>query len=370
MKFATLYKKTSTGAIHQWTISTNGNTITTVHGQVNGKMQTGEDVVNEGKNVGRANETSAIEQAEAEAKSKWEKQKKKGYVESISDAEAGEVDALIEGGVLPMLAFTFEKQGKKIKYPCFTQPKLDGIRMIAILKDGVCTLWSRTRKPITSLPHIIAEIEDRFVEDVVLDGEAYNHSFKDNFEHIVHIVRQEDPDAKCTDVEYHIYDLINDSPFDSRVKELNRLFNEAGTLSYLKQVETEIVNNELEVPDFFVKYKDLGYEGAMLRNTKGMYAGKRSADLIKVKEMQDAEFPIVGIEEGRGKLAGHVGSFICQLADGNTFNAKMSGNLERLKEYFNNPSMWKDQILTVQFQDLTAYGVPRFPVGLRIRKPE
>ena len=56
-------------------------------------------------------------------------------------------------------------------------------RMIAILKNGKCTLWSRTRKPITSLPHIVAEIEANFVDDTVLDGEAYNHAFKTNFEH-------------------------------------------------------------------------------------------------------------------------------------------------------------------------------------------
>ena len=370
MNFPTLYKKTNTGAIQQWTISTKGNVITSVYGQVGGKHQTVSDLVKEGKNVGKVNETSMEQQANTEAQAKWEKQKKKGYVESIADAEAGVLDALIEGGVLPMLAYTFEKQGKKIKYPCYVQPKLDGLRMIAILEDGVCTLWSRTRKPITSLPHIIAEIEDKFVEDVILDGEAYNHAFKTNFEHIVHLVRQEEPDQRCSDVEYHIYDVVSNGSFSDRTQTLERLFNEAGTLSYLKRVETKIVNSELEVPDFFTEYKDLGYEGAMLRNVGGLYANKRSADLIKVKEMQDDEFKIVGIDEGRGKLAGCVGSFICKTKSGDTFNAKMSGSLDRLKEYFNKPSLWEGKILTVQFQDLTSYGIPRFPVGLRIREAE
>ena len=108
----------------------------------------------------------------------------------------------------------------------------------------------------------------------------------------------------------------------------------------------------------------------MLRNSAGEYVNKRSSDLIKVKEMQDAEFQIVGIDEGRGKLAGHVGSFICKTANGDKFNAKMSGNLGRLKEFFNDHSLWEGKMLTVQFQDLTAYNIPRFPVGLRIREPE
>ena len=366
MNLTTLFKKTNTGSIQQWNIRTKDNVIITTFGQVDGKHQTTEDVINDGKNIGKVNETTPEQQAQAEALAKWQKQKKKGYVESIADAQADKLDALIEGGIVPMLAFTFEKQGKKIKYPCYVQPKMDGLRCVAILKDGVCTLWSRTRKPITSLPHIIAEIEDRFSEDVILDGEAYNHDFKTNFEHIVHLVRQEEPDEKCTDVQYHIYDVVNDKSFSERTQIIERLFNEAGTLSYLKRVETLTVNNENDVPDFFVEYREQGYEGAMLRNSNGGYTNKRSSDLIKVKEMQDDEFEIMGIEEGRGKLAGHVGSFICKIQDGGTFNVKMSGDTGRLKEFFNDHSLWENKLMTVQFQDFTSYGIPRFPVGLRI----
>jgi DNA ligase-1 len=224
-KFDKLFKKTSTGAIQFWEISVDTSNlgfktvgeITTKYGQLGtDSPQQTLDIIKEGKNVGKANGTTPYEQAVAEAQAKWEKQKKKGYVESKEAAEAGELDDLIEGGIVPMLAHTFEKQGHKIKYPAYVQKKYDGLRMIAILKDGVCTLWSRTRKPITSLPHIIAEIEDRFEEDIVLDGECYNHKFKDNFEHIVHLVRQEEPDEECTDVEYHIYDTVNKDPFEKK----------------------------------------------------------------------------------------------------------------------------------------------------------
>jgi hypothetical protein len=54
-----------------------------------------------------------------------------------------------------MLAHRFDEQGHKIVYPAFAQPKFDGHRCIAVVKDGKATLWSRTRKPITGLPHII-----------------------------------------------------------------------------------------------------------------------------------------------------------------------------------------------------------------------
>ena len=369
-----LYKVTNTGATQFWSIGTNHHgtfgRIETTYGQLGtDSPQYTEDVIEEGKNVGKSNETTPFEQAQAEAKSRWEKKKKTGYNESLEAAKKGELDDLIEGGIVPMLAHTFEKQGKKIKYPCYVQPKLDGIRMIAILKDGKCTLWSRTRKPITSLPHIVAEIEKHFKADIVLDGEAYNHAFKTNFEHIVHLVRQEEPDENHTDVEFHIYDTVNENTFEERFKHLFRCFNIGNPkLNYLKIVSTAYIANEEQVSECYDAHKSQGYEGAMLRNANGLYVNKRSSDLIKVKETQDAEFKIVGIEEGRGKLSGHVGAFVCLTDSGEEFKAKMSGSTERLREYFLNSSLWEGRNLTVQFQDLTAYGIPRFPVGLRIRE--
>lgn len=374
--FPTLYKKTSTGAIQEWTIWVDMDyvhsvayVIHTEYGQVDGKKQETMDFINEGKNIGKKNETTVEQQAIAEAQSKWEKQKKKGYVESIEAAKAGKLDEIIEGGIEPMLAHSFDKHGHKINFPCYIQPKLDGIRCVAILKDGKCTLWSRSRKQITSCPHIITEIESHFIADVVLDGELYNHDFKDNFEHIVHLVRQEEPDEKCTDVEYHIYDIINgEKTFEQRTNHIWKAFTIGNPkFESLKMVETQIVRED-EVGYWYDIFKKDGYEGAMLRNVDSLYVNKRSYDLQKVKEMQDEEFLIIGIEEGRGKLTGHVGAFVCEMSDGKEFKAKMSGDTEKLKEYFENKLLWKDQFLVVKFQEYTNYGIPRFPVGVRIKE--
>lgn len=107
-KLPTLFKKSNAGKVLEWRIKVEGTTIVTTHGQVGGKMQTTSDLVKSGKNAGRKNATEAAEQALKEATAKWTKQKKAGYVESIGAAEAGETDALIEGGVLPMLAKVYE----------------------------------------------------------------------------------------------------------------------------------------------------------------------------------------------------------------------------------------------------------------------
>lgn len=379
----TLYKQTNTGAIQFWNITTyaevgpNGwpvGAIYTRYGQLNtDKPQETKDVISTGKNIGKQNETSAYQQAEAEAQAKWEKQKKKGYVESVSAAKAGELDELITGGIEPMLAHSFTKHGHKIKYPCYGQPKLDGIRCIAIVKDGQCTLWSRTRKPITGVPHIAREVERLYGKiDITLDGELYNHDLKKDFEKIVSMVRQEEPQPGHEIVQYHIYDVVTSSPFGARWEDFfQRLPIPKEPPKYAFIVPTYTVQSEDDVPKLFEASIAKGFEGAMLRNKDSKYVNKRSYDLQKVKEFEDAEFDITGIDEGRGKLQGHVGAFKCVTKDGKEFLAKMSGDTANLKKYFEDHSTWLGRKLTVQYQGLTgAAGVPRFPVGLRIRQAE
>src|SRR6185295_3948456 len=103
MKLPMLFKKSSQGKIECWEVYVEkmGDGTCRVHsayGEEAGKIQTTFDTISEGKNLGKANETSVFEQACNEAKAKWEKKKKRGYVESIKAAQAGKVDALIEGG--------------------------------------------------------------------------------------------------------------------------------------------------------------------------------------------------------------------------------------------------------------------------------
>lgn len=375
IEFPTLYKKTSTGAIQYWTIRVHavnvGGEIETEYGQLNtDKPQVTHDTISEGKNTGKKNATTALQQAEAEAQAKYEKQLKKGYVTTIDDATNDKVDDLIEGGVVPMLAHKFAEQAHKIKYPAFVQPKLDGIRCIAIVKDGVATLWSRTRKPITSCPHIVQELEAAFeTQDIILDGELYNHEMKSDFEKIVSLVRQKEPGEGHEIVQYHIYDTISDESFKNRNTQLKMLFDVFEFYS-LVLVPTEVAKNEADVLVDFEKYVKAGYEGAMLRNVESNYSQRRSMDLQKMKPFIDDDFLITGVTKGRGKMAG-LAIFSCAAKNGNPFEVKLKGELESLRKYMQDESLWKGKKLTVRYFGLTnKEKVPRFPVGIAVRDYE
>lgn len=366
-----LFKQTSTGAIQEWSISVKGNEIHTIYGQVGGKLQSTVDIIRVGKNVGRSNETTPEEQALSEAQSKWEKQVKKGYVEDLNRASQGDTDH--EGGINPMLAHKFSEQGHKIKYSAYVQPKLDGHRCIAIIEDGKCTLWSRTRKPIKSVPHIVKELENVYKEGThIVDGELYNHSYKANFEAITSLIRQEVPAANCTEIQFHVYDKAMPGGFADRIEtltnELHTYEKAVAPLQYIIPVQTLTADDEDELMNLFEGFLSVGYEGAMVRNVDGEYLNKRSYDLQKIKEFDDAEFEIIGVEEGRGKLMGHAAKFICKMPNGLEFRAKLKGDTTKLKEFFDDSSLWEGRIVTVKYQGITKYGVPRFPVAERLRE--
>ena len=360
-----LYKLTSTGKVQYWHITTLENEIVTCFGQVDGKEQETSEFIKEGKNIGKANETTAAQQAYQEAQSRYEQKLKKGYVKNIKDAKAGEVDEIIEGGISPMLAHRFDEQGHKIQYPAFVQPKFDGHRCVAIIKDGVATLWSRTRKPITGLPHIIKDLES-LGEDIVLDGELYNHSYKDKFEELTSFIRNPEPKVGHEVVQLHIYDVIDNELQAERFQTLKEIIpKKSNSLVPVKTLKAQDEESLMEAFDTFLAE---GYEGAIVRNAKGEYVNKRSYDVQKIKEFQDSEFKCIAVEEGRGKLAGHA-IFVLQTKEGVAFKAKMKGETEKLRKYWVNPNLAIGKMVTVQYQGITnKSSVPRFPVALRIRE--
>lgn len=376
-EFPKLYKKTSTGAIQEWQvwvyILDNMPTIINIYGQLDGKLMESGETVTSGKNIGRSNETSALEQAIAQAQSRWEKQLKKGYVETIEDAQAGKIDALIEGGIFPMLAHKFNEQGHKIKYPALAQPKLDGHRCTSQFDDGVVSLWSRTRKPIMSMPHICKALEASAIADR-FDGELYNHEYHNKFEELSSYIRQEEPMPGCEIVQYHVYDFPHSTMTNGDRNALLQNFKVLFEGTAVHIVETLVVNDEVELMEAFDHFIAEGYEGCMVRNMDGLYVNKRSYDLLKIKEFDDREFEVIGIKIGtKGNMAGKA-IFICDVpelhgkCDDPTFDVVIKGTMEDRQKYADNHELSVGKMLTVKFQGYTKYGFPRFPVGLRFRE--
>ena len=81
------------------------------------------------------------------------------------------------------------KKKKEIKYPCYVQPKLDGVRCVAVYPD----LFSRHGNPFPTLSHIKEELLKN-TEHLILDGELYSENF--NFEKIISLVKKKKKQTK------------------------------------------------------------------------------------------------------------------------------------------------------------------------------
>ena len=105
----------------------------------------------------------------------------------------------------------------------YSQPKLDGVRCLIQYerrtqpREDVVVAYSRTGKEWKNIQHILAELRPFFREfpEVVLDGELYNHSLKDDFEKIISLVRKtkptdEDRVESAEKVQFHCYDIVNE----------------------------------------------------------------------------------------------------------------------------------------------------------------
>ena len=387
--FPPLCGEATTGKTKVWSIRVfermSQGVIQTTHGYLNGKMQVNEKVISQGKNIGKKNETSPIEQAISEARATWVKKIESGYAESIlgtmsTDVDEKEEESEVESkaqskakgkGIhaevpLPMLAHDYHKRGKSALFPCFVQPKLDGTRCVGMPGNG---LFSRLRKSFPHMEHILSELH-QLPPEIILDGELYSSTL--TFQEIVGLVKKEtlrDGDAeKQRQIQFHVYDIITDMPFHNRLANLKHLF-QRHKFQHLVLVPTEMCESEEKMKEKHAAYVLSGYEGIMLRTKLGVYKHSRSVDLLKYKEFLDDEYEVVGFEQGQGLEEGCV-IWVCKTAEEKTFHCRPRGSRESRSELFQNGADYIGKKLTVRFQELTDERIPRFPVGIAFRDYE
>ena len=458
--FPKLYAIDKNGKIKVWTAavlqskggSSSAATSRTTHGYIDGKQQTAYRDYNTGKNIGRSNETTPLAQCIAETQRKWtDKKEKEAYSETkpadcgegygdISgngvgdgggygdggDDGGGDGAAFTVGPFLPMLAQTFNpadatsaataatsgsRKKKVITFPCFVQPKLDGLRCVSYATHStVVALQSRTGAFFTGLPAIAAALRPYLSQhpNIVIDGELYTDQMP--FEELAGLIKKkkitDDDVERLKKVKYHVYDIYDrtlpDMPYSERFAVLaaavrrcgcvaNDAFHSGGTPStagaatarMLRSAATTVVATEAAamvvlvrtekvaaLADFrrlFAEFVEAGYEGIMLRNAAGIYcANYRSNDLQKYKEFMEEEYRIIDFTQGEGRDAGAV-IWVCETADGKVFTVRPRGTLNQRRDWFNDGDSYIGKNLTVIYQELTEDGKPRFPVGKALR---
>ena len=277
-----------------------------------------------------------------------------------------------------MLAYKVDSKPVDWTKKVYMQPKLDGVRCVIQLNDkGEVYAYSRTGKPWLNIEHILQNLKPLFSEneDVILDGELYNHDLRDDFEKIISLVRKQKPTADDRAeskqlVQFHCYDYANGSEnYSTRMRNLVT----SDMYSYcVKYVPTYLVNKHEEALDLHHNaFLPDGYEGSILR-LDGPYQCKRSYNLQKFKDFHDAEATIVGYEAGKGKREGTLGKFFMMDDEGVRFGCPPGKGFtyKDLADIQNNIHDYIGETATFTYFERTKAGSYRHPFYKCIRNYE
>jgi len=283
----------------------------------------------------------------------------------------------------PMLAYPVSDKPIDYTKPTFIQPKLDGVRCLIQYEGSEASgyesvvAYSRTGKVWQNINHILASLIPFFKKypDVILDGELYNHKFKDDFESIISMVRKtkptdEDRSISRKNVQFHCYDIVDETmPFEQRNDFiLKAVYN---NYDYVRVLPCQQVTSDDNAKKIHKLNLDAGFEGSIVR-TNDTYQCKRSHNLRKFKDFSDAEATIVGYLDGKGKRTGTLGKFIMMDDNGVEFGCPPGKgyNYNQLATMLENIGDYIGQRATFTFFERTKAGSYRHPLFKCIRNYE
>lgn len=349
--------------------------------------------------TGKAKRTVS-EQVKLEYNSHLKKYQDKGYkilpsnidlkdspsVQAFVEEQMGEGVSDSNGFKKHMLAKQADKVATsvfdKLKY-WYASRKIDGVRCSFYYKDGEVRTASRGGEHydystafMRHNPKLIQFFENH--PDIVLDGELYKHG--KSLQQISGAARLEKDTAGMDWLEYYIYDVMDSTKiFEKRLEVLHDIESELslgfnpnkewkeGELRF-QMVPQEKVVGWTNIQKLHDKYVSEGFEGVVIRDPSKVYNfGGRTNAMIKVKMYKDAEFEIVGYEEG---LRPEDMVFVCQTELGVRFEAKPMGPRELKYEYLDRMDEIIGKMATVKYFYLSDEGVPLQPVLKCIRDYE
>ena len=208
--------------------------------------------------------------------------------------------------------------------------KLDGVRVLTIIRKNKVEMFSRNGKQFNNFGHIISEIENVIKEkptphDLVLDGEVMSANFQDLMKQVHR------KDGKQTkDAILHLFDLCPLTNFQKGRWETNQ--TERSLLvkawvekhsMFLQHVQTlEWENVDLDTIKGQKRFIELnksavegGYEGVMIKDPAAMYECKRTHSWLKAKPFIEVTLKVVSVEEGTGRNVGRLGAILVEGID-------------------------------------------------------
>ncbi|MFH1031427.1 MAG: non-homologous end-joining DNA ligase [Chloroflexota bacterium] len=223
--------------------------------------------------------------------------------------------------VLPMLAGSAETPFSNPDW--LFEPKLDGYRIIAEIKDSNVRLLSRRGLDVTQKYDIIREsLRPQSATQLVLDGEivALDEKGKLCFQclqnYLESVGRAKAHSEEAPPIIYYVFDILyldgyelQAIPLTVRKKILERILVASASVRLMEHFEgdgTAIYRGAI----------DQGLEGIIAKRKDSKYeAGRRSSSWLKIKSTTTDDFIIGGYTQGEGNRARTFGALVLGFYD-------------------------------------------------------
>tara|TARA_Y100001968_G_scaffold131293_1_gene119854 strand:- start:102 stop:1415 length:1314 start_codon:yes stop_codon:yes gene_type:complete len=208
--------------------------------------------------------------------------------------------------------------------------KLDGVRVLTIIRKNKVEMFSRNGKQFHNFGHIISEIENVIKEnptpyDLVLDGEVMSANFQDLMKQVHRKDGKQNKDAVL-----HLFDLCPLKNFQKGRWETHQtarsllvkewVAKHSILLKHIRSLEWE--NVDLDTNKGQKRFVELnksavegGYEGVMIKDPDAMYECKRTHSWLKAKPFIEVTLKVVSVEEGTGRNKGRLGAILVEGED-------------------------------------------------------
>ena len=249
--------------------------------------------------------------------------------------------------------------------------KLDGVRVITIIRGNKVEMFSRNGKQFHNFGHIIEELEavlktNPAPYDLMLDGEVMSANFQDLMKQ-VH--RKESVEAN--DAVLHLFDLAPLADFQNGGWTKPQAFRSAAVKAWVNQhkdmlqhvtaLDWEEVN--LDTPKGEARFVELnkaavdgGYEGVMIKDVDAPYECKRTHAWLKAKPFIEVTLEVVDVEEGTGRNEGRLGALVCSGEDdGRNIQVNCGSGFSDANrdDYWNSRSSLIGQLVEVRADAIT-----------------
>lgn len=205
--------------------------------------------------------------------------------------------------------------------------KFDGKRMLVIGGEAKSRYGKNCK--VAPIEHILSELKS-ISKNLVFDGELlyFNEDGSEDFQRVISLSGSDLRKPECQNIYYVIFDILTLEDWNNQKATINfgveyeniqkmlksHISNKFG-YSVLDTVYPHILLARQDYDNNILQQERISkhWEGLMYRNALVPYQFKRTKNLLKIKDMQDGEFKILGYASGSGRNTNRLGTMYIEV---------------------------------------------------------